>query len=210
MVGEVAILGMDEPQAAHAIAAALLDGGMLRHPQVAVLVISSVGQDVSVLGEVVRPGVYSYGVHHRLLDLIAAAAGTSPAAGALAYVYHRDNPAAADVVALDRSGANVDALHNPELQPGDTVEMSRTGLVYVVGDVTRPGGYALEPGQPMTVLQAVSLAWGPSQNAALSKTLLIREQPRGRPHRYHAQFEANAPRARSGYANWRARHPVRA
>ena len=57
--------------------------------------------------------------------------------------------------------------------------MSRAGLVYVVGDVIRPGGFALEPGQPMTVLQAVSLAWGPSQNAALKKTLLIREQSGG-------------------------------
>jgi polysaccharide export outer membrane protein len=52
-------------------------------------------------------------------------------------------------------------------------------LVYVVGDVIRPGGFALEPGQPMTVLQAVSLAWGPSQNAASNKTLLIHEQPDG-------------------------------
>jgi polysaccharide export outer membrane protein len=178
MVGDIALMGMNESEAAHAIAAALVDRGMLRHPQVAVLVISSVGQDVSVLGEVVRPGVYPYGVHHRLLDLIAAASGTSPAAGTLAYVYHRDDTAA-EVVVLDRTGAKVDEQHNPELQPGDTVQMSRAGLVYVVGDVIRPGGFALEPGQPMTVLQAVSLAWGPSQNAALSKALMIREQPGG-------------------------------
>jgi polysaccharide export outer membrane protein len=179
MVGEIAVTGMDEPQAVQAIAAALVERGMLKHPQVAVLVISSVGQDVSVLGEVVRPGVYPYGVHHRLLDLIAAAAGTGPTAGTLAYVYHRNDTAAAEVVLLDRSGAKVDTQHNPELEPGDTVQMSRTGLVYVVGDVMRPGGFALEPGQPMTVLQAVSLAWGPNQNAALSKTLLIREQQGG-------------------------------
>ncbi len=179
MVGDVTVLGMDEPQAAHAIAVVLMERGMLRHPQVAVLVISSVGQDVSILGEVMRPGVYAYGMHHRLLDLIAAAAGTSPAAGTLAYVYHRDDPATVHIVVLDRSGASSDAQHNPELQPGDTVQMSRTGLVYVVGDVIRPGGFGLEPGQPMTVLQAVSLAWGPSQNAALNKMLLIREQKGG-------------------------------
>jgi polysaccharide export outer membrane protein len=179
MVGDVLVLSMDESQAAGAIAAKLVSRGMLRHPQVRVLVISSVGQDVSILGEVTRPGVYPYGVHHQLLDLLAAAGGTSAAAGTLAYVYHRADPAAAHVVVLDRSGANADGQHNPELEPGDTVQMSRAGLVYVVGDVIRPGGFALEPGQPMTVLQAVSLAWGPSQNAALGKTLLIREQPRG-------------------------------
>jgi polysaccharide export outer membrane protein len=179
LVGDVAVLGMDEPQAAQSIAAALSEKGMLRHPQVRVLVMASVGQDVSILGEVMRPGVYPYGVHHRLLDLIAAASGTTPAAGTLAYVYHREDPATSHVVALDRSGAIADVRHNPELQPGDTVQMSRAGLVYVVGDVIRPGGFALEPGQPMTVLQAVSLAWGPSQNAALQKTLLIREQTGG-------------------------------
>jgi polysaccharide export outer membrane protein len=179
LIGDVTVLGLDESQAARAIESELLKRGMLKHPQAAVLVISSVGQDVSVLGEVVHPGVYPYGVHHRLLDVIAAASGTNPAAGTLAYVYHRDDPAVGHAVMLDRSGANADEQHNPELQPGDTVEMSRAGLVYVVGDVIRPGGFAMEPGQPMTVLQAVSLAWGPSLNAAQSKTLLIREQAGG-------------------------------
>ncbi|KAA6464690.1 hypothetical protein DYQ86_01630 [Acidobacteria bacterium AB60] len=178
LAGDVAVQGMDESQAAQAIAAALTEKGMLRHPQVHVLVIASMGQDVSVLGEVMRAGVYPYGVHHQLLDLIAAAGGTTPVAGTLAYIFHRDDPIA-HAVALDRSGKDVEGASNPELRPGDTVQMSRSGLVYVVGDVMRPGGFVLDPGHPMTVLQAVSLAWGPSQNAALKKTLLIREQAGG-------------------------------
>ncbi len=179
MVGEILLLGMDEAQAAQTISAALVERGMLRHPQVAVLVISSVGRDVSVLGEVVRPGVYPYGVHHRLLDLLAAAAGPTAAAGTLAYVYHRDDSSGAHAVVLERSGASVDVQQNPELQPGDTVQISRSGLVYVVGDVIRPGGFTLEPGQPMTILQAMSLAWGPTPNASLHSVRLIREQPGG-------------------------------
>jgi polysaccharide export outer membrane protein len=179
LAGEVAVQGMDEPQAEKAIADALSAKGMLRHPQVQVLVIASVGQDLSILGEVMRPGVYPFGVHHRLLDLLAAASGATPAAGTLAYVYHRDD-SVAHLVELDRSGASVDERHNPELTAGDTVQISRAGLVYVVGDVIRPGGFTMEPGQTMTVLQAVSLAWGPSQNAALTKALLIREQGGGR------------------------------
>jgi len=46
--------------------------------------------------------------------------------------------------------------------------------------VIRPGGFTVDPAQELTVLQAVSLAWGPSQNAALQKALLIREQKGGR------------------------------
>ena len=60
--------------------------------------------------------------------------------------------------------------------PGDTVQVSRAGLVYVVGDVTRPGGFPVDPVQTTTVVQALSLAWGPAQNAALTKAVLIREQ----------------------------------
>ena len=180
LVGEVSVNGLDEAAAGKAIAAALVAKGMLLHPQVFVLVTAYMGQDVSVLGEVGRPGVYAYGAHHRLLDLIAAASGLSPAAGSLVEIAHRDDPETTQVVALAEGEAAVAAEHNPELLPGDTVRVSRTGLVYVVGDVLRPGGFAMEPNEPMTVLRALSLAWGPSMNAALKNALLIREQKGGR------------------------------
>jgi protein involved in polysaccharide export with SLBB domain len=46
--------------------------------------------------------------------------------------------------------------------------------------VIRPGGFIVDPTQAFTVLKALSLAWGPSQNAAVSKALLIREEAGGR------------------------------
>lgn len=180
MVGDVQVLGMDEQAAAHAIEAALVAKGMLLHPLVSVTVLSSAGQDVSVLGEVSRPGVYPLGVHHRMLDLISAASGLSPNAGRLVNVYHRDDPKTPHPVALDPNGSDAGADHDPELSPGDTVEVSRAGLVYVVGDVIRPGGFPVDPVQKLTLVQAVSLAWGPTQNAALNKAVLIREQNDGR------------------------------
>jgi polysaccharide export outer membrane protein len=180
LVGEVKILGMDELGAAHAIDSALVAKGMLRHPVVSVLVIGYVGEDVSVLGEVARPGVYPYAYHHRLLDLIAAASGLSPAAGRLVTVFHVHDPQTPHPVVLDPSGTDAAGDHNPELSPGDTVQVSRAGLVYVVGDVIRPGGFPVDPVQGLTVVQAVSLAWGPTMNASLRKAVLIREQKGGR------------------------------
>jgi len=180
MINEVRVKGLDEQGAAHAIAAALLAQGMLLHPQVTVLVTAYAGQDVSVLGEVVRPGVYPYTLHHRLLDLISAAAGLSPNAGRLVNIFHRDDAKTPHSVVLDPSGTDTAADHNPELAPGDTVQVSRAGLVYVVGDVQRPGGFPVDPAQGLTVVQALSLAWGPTHNAALGKALLIREQKGGR------------------------------
>ena len=179
MIGDIAVERLDETEAAKAITAALLAKGMLLHPVVTVLVTAPVGQDVTVLGEVVRPGVYPYGAHHRLLDVISAASGLNVSAGGLVDVVHRDEPGTPQMVTLDFGQAG-GLQQNPELLPGDTVRVSRAGLVYVVGDVNRPGGFTLDPTQPTTVLQALSLAWGPSQNAALSKALLIHVRGDGR------------------------------
>ncbi len=180
LIHEIQIGGMNEQSAARAIEAALITQGMLLHPLVSVLVTSYAGQDVSVLGEVVRPGVYPYTMHHRLLDLISAASGLSPSAGRLVNIFHRDDAKTPHPVVLDPSGTDTSAEHNPELAPGDTLQVSRAGLVYVVGDVQRPGGFPVDPAQGLTVVQALSLAWGPTQNAAMSKALLIREQKGGR------------------------------
>jgi len=180
MIGDVNVNGMDEQAAARAIEAALVAKGMLLHPLVSVLVAAYAGQDVSVLGEVARPGVYPYSYHHRLLDLISAASGLSPNAGRLVNIFHQADPKTAHPVVLDPSGTDTTSDHNPELSPGDTVQVSRAGLVYVVGDVIRPGGFPVDPVQGLTVVQALSLAWGPSQNAAVGKALLIREEKGGR------------------------------
>ncbi len=179
MIGEVNLAGMDEQTAARAIEAALLAKGMLLHPLVSVLVTTAAGQDVSVLGEVAKPGVYPYTYHHRLLDLISAASGLSPDAGRLVNIFRQGDPKKPHPVVLDPSGTDTASDHNPELRPGDTVQVSRAGLVYVVGDVIRPGGFPVDPVQGLTIVQALSLAWGPSQNAAV-KAVLIREQKGGR------------------------------
>lgn len=177
IIGEIKVAGMDETSASHAIADQLLKKGILLHPQVFVLVTQFAAQDVSMLGEVARPGVYPYTAHHRLFDLIAAASGLSPTAGNVVTIYRRDDPNAPLRVAL--SHGVEDEQHNPELLPGDTVKVSRAGLIYVIGDVIRPGGFTVEPQQVPTALQVLALAWGPSQNAAVTKALLIHEQADG-------------------------------
>lgn len=180
LAGEVRVAGLDEAAAAHAVEAALVERGMLLHPQVRVLVTVYAAQDVTVLGEVVRPGIYAYAAHHRLLDLISSASGLSSTAGRLVFVTPRDDARRLQTVVLDPSGTDAGLEHNPELMPGDTVQVSRAGLVYVVGDVIRPGGFPVDQVQPTTAVQALSLAWGPGQNASLTKAILIREQPGGR------------------------------
>jgi polysaccharide export outer membrane protein len=63
---------------------------------------------------------------------------------------------------------------NPEIKPGDSIAVAQTGIVYVLGDVTRPGGFLLDRRTSLSAVQAVALAEGTTPSAALSKARLIR------------------------------------
>src|SRR6266851_3652255 len=65
------------------------------------------------------------------------------------------------------------------VEPGDTILVSKAGVVYVVGDVRLPGGFVMENGNDITVLKAIALAQGTNPNAALNATRLIRKTPEG-------------------------------
>ncbi|HET7259412.1 MAG TPA: SLBB domain-containing protein, partial [Candidatus Acidoferrum sp.] len=57
--------------------------------------------------------------------------------------------------------------------------VSKAGIVYVVGDVRQPGGFVMENGKDLTVVQAIALAQGIGPNAALGAARLVRKTPDG-------------------------------
>jgi len=69
-----------------------------------------------------------------------------------------------------------------DIRPGDTLSVSRSGVVYIIGDVGRPGGYLIENNGHLTILQALALAQAatarPSSNtrASSAKTEVGREE----------------------------------
>ena len=63
------------------------------------------------------------------------------------------------------------AESNLAVFPGDTVVVSKAGIVYVVGDVRLPGGFVMENSQ-LTVLQAIAMAQGTNTTAKLDKAAL--------------------------------------
>jgi polysaccharide export outer membrane protein len=71
------------------------------------------------------------------------------------------------------------ATSNVALQPGDTVVVPKAGIVYVLGEVTRPGGYVLNSTGGITVLQVVAVAGGPTHLASAGKTRLLRRTENG-------------------------------
>ena len=64
--------------------------------------------------------------------------------------------------------------HNPEVYPGDIVKVSRAGIVYVVGAVRRPGGFAMKTNEKISVLQALALSEGLTSTAGKGNARIIR------------------------------------
>jgi polysaccharide biosynthesis/export protein len=62
---------------------------------------------------------------------------------------------------------------NIELRDGDTIFVPRAESIYVFGQVKNPGAYALVE-RDTTILQALSLAGGVSENGAINRVKVIR------------------------------------
>jgi len=70
-----------------------------------------------------------------------------------------------------------DSALNVQVHPGDIVKVPRAGIVYVVGEVQKPGGFVLQNNENISVLQALALAQGPTHTSATSRCRLIRTDP---------------------------------
>jgi polysaccharide export outer membrane protein len=92
-------------------------------------------------------------------------------------IEHRGSPGERTDLELSQDLAN-DSKSNVDIFPGDTVIVSRAGIVYVVGDVARPSGFRIEDNN-LSVLKALALAGGGTRTSALSKTKIIRQTPDG-------------------------------
>ncbi len=171
----VADLTTDEAQ--ELIQKRLEDGGFVRGPHVAIFVDESASQAITVLGEVARPGAYPAIGERRLFDLISAAGGLTDKAGRNVTIEHHGNSGEKVDLQLSSNLAE-DTQNNVDVFPGDTIIISRAGIVYVVGDVNRPSGFMIED-NALSVLKALALAGGSTRTSALSKTRILRQTPNG-------------------------------
>ncbi len=177
-VGPVKVGGLTATEAQEAIRQRLVAANLVRDPQVGFFVKEYSSEGISVTGEVTRPGAYSALGPHRLLDVIQLAGGTTVAAGRKVVIAHRGHPESAQTVMLDADPLLM-AQDNVELQPGDTVIVSKADLVYVLGEVGQPGGYTMDDTHPSTVLKLITLAKGPTANAALTKVTILHRTATG-------------------------------
>ncbi len=138
------------------IAGELQKRNFLLQPQVNVLIEEYATQGVSVTGEVQHPGVYSVLGTRTLLDVISMAGGLTNTADTNITIRRRSGTEENVSVNLKNDDARTSLTNNVQVYPGDLVVVPRAGIVYVLGDVNRPGGFTMQNNGKITVLQALA------------------------------------------------------
>ena len=175
--GNISVKGLTAAQVRTAIEERLRQQNILRDPHVDVLVDDYATQGVTVGGEVRAPGIYPWSGKHTVLDFISAAGGVTAYASRTVTISRKDRE---QVITFEVSdSAQTPGGADVEARPGDRISVARAGVVYVVGDVGRPGGYLIESKEKITALQALALAQGINKTAK-SDAKLIRTTPTGR------------------------------
>ena len=163
LLGSVRLGGLGVTQAERAIADGLRSGNFLKQPQVSLLVVQVRGSQVSVLGQVGRPGRYPVETADmRLSDLLATAGGIAPGgADIVTLVGTRSGQPfrkELDIQSIVRSERRADDLF---VQNGDVLYVDRAPVIYIYGEVQRPGTLRLERG--MTLMQVLAASGGITQ-----------------------------------------------
>ena len=175
LIGPVKIAGLSPERAQTELEQRFRNGGYLRDPHASILVKEFASQGISVLGEVTHPGVYPLLGTPRLFDALQLPAEQLPEPGKTVVVTHRNHLEVGQKISLS-GNAEQASTQNVELRPGDTVIVSRAGIVYVTGNVHTPGGFVMDQNENVTVLQAIALAQGLNPTASLGSARVIRRE----------------------------------
>ncbi|MBN1503774.1 MAG: polysaccharide biosynthesis/export family protein [Candidatus Eisenbacteria bacterium] len=133
---------------------------------------------VFVVGEVAKPGKYSFSVIPSIWHVLSEAGG--PTDAALLSGVQVIRAASGETMTVDiRKLLDGEAPDQVKLQPGDTVRVPRRAsatpggsVVYVLGQVSSQGGY--EPGIARDVVSALAAAGGITERAEVRKIMLVR------------------------------------
>lgn len=159
LIGTVPVSGLTPEAAEHKIAGLLESGGYVRKAQVNLLVTVQQSQQISVLGQVNRPGRYPIDGKRSVMDLLALAGGMNvDGADTVNLIRKRDGKTTKDVIDVIQMVQRGDFSKDYDLAANDIIYVERAPRFYIYGEVQRPGTFRLERG--MTVIQALSVGGG--------------------------------------------------
>jgi polysaccharide export outer membrane protein len=176
--GTVRVAGLTPPEAALALERVLVEGHYVLTPHVSVTMEQTATQNVTIMGQVRSPGSYPIGTPRPILDVLALAGGLTELANRKLTIQRHGTKERIAFVVSNSANAALDG--SVDVFPGDTVIVSKADVVYILGDVNRPGGIAIVSNDStLSALQALTLAGGTPPNAVPSHARLIRKQADG-------------------------------
>ena len=179
LAGSIHVADTTLTEARQLIEDRLASAQILIHPQITVNVEQYAPFIVAVMGEVQAPGRVQLLAPHSLLDVLSQVGGETPMAGSVVQVRHLiDGRLTIDAYPYGRN-SDGSSIAKVMLHDGDTVIVPRAGIVYVLGAVTRPGGYLMQEDGKLDVAQALSLANGTTLQAEVKSIRVIRRNPDG-------------------------------
>ena len=179
LLGSVNLAGLTVAEAEQRIANGLRTGNFVKQPQVSITVVQARGNQVSVLGQVGRPGRYALETGEvRMTDMLATAGGVAQGGSDIIVVVgsrngqpYRIEIDLPSVFAPNRRSADV------LLQNADVIWVERSPTIYMYGEVQKPGAMRLE--RNMTVMQALASAGGLTQRGTARGLRVSRKDAAG-------------------------------
>lgn len=169
LIGTVKAEGQTNLGLAKVITDALTKGGYLKSPIVNVEIVSYVSKTVKVAGKVTAPAIIPLDRPYRALEALLKSGWVRDQGASYVYLRRVGQPETKlDVDELVRGGPDKDPL----LRPGDTLFVPDAEMVFISGQVARPGSIAITPN--MTIRQALASAGGVTATGSANKVGLIR------------------------------------
>lgn len=156
LIGVIPVKGLTADQTELLIAEKLKTAGMYNDPQVTIQIVESTNGVITISGE--AHGVIPATSARPLLEVISLAGGLPLSASHTIVI---DRPGVDKPIVVDLGN---DPMHskqiNVPLYPGDTVIVSRVGVVYMLGEFKSAGVIPIQQNSPLTLLQATAVAGG--------------------------------------------------
>jgi polysaccharide export outer membrane protein len=179
LIGSVEVGGLTIDAAEKRIAKGLKDGGFVQKPQVNIILTQVRGSQVSVLGQVNRPGRFPLETFKtRISDMLAQAGGIAPTGSDTVILTGiRDGKPLRKEI--DFPAIFIDGKQGEDLivSGGDVIYVHRAPVFYIYGEAQRPGAYRIERG--MTVQQALAQGGGPTPRGTEYRVRLHRKTADG-------------------------------
>jgi len=183
LLGEIEVEGLTKTELEKKLSQ-LLEEKYLQNPQVTVFIREYQSKIVSVLGAVENPGTYELLGRQTLLQIISKAGGLTQEAGKEIIVIRQqeDGTSTSLKIPIDDLILKGDARLNIPLQLNDIINIpiDKIVLVYVFGQVNRPGALNVKKSNIPALLQAIAQAGGFSDRAAKGGVLIKRVDEEGK------------------------------